>query len=251
MHELLVFPHSHFCEKAHWALDYKKVPYKVKPLVPGLHARTVKKLGCEKTSVPVLITDDGALQGFDQIVNHLDRVHPSRPLTASDETEQEEAKTFEAKIDRLIGRSVRTILYATLLDYPEFIRACFTYKMGGIPRGIYALMASTVRMGIHKGYVRSDEYLESAHANFVEGMAELNERLSSSDHLIGDGFTRTDMSVASLLGLVALPKEHPFPWDAHPVPCPKARHFIDTHTDTRTIQWVRKMYTQFRLPTSS
>ena len=34
---LYQFPISHYCEKVRWAMDYKKLEYKAKNLLPGLH----------------------------------------------------------------------------------------------------------------------------------------------------------------------------------------------------------------------
>ena len=45
---------SHYCEKVHWALDYKKLLYTTINLIPGPHVKRIKRIA--KTSqVPVLI----------------------------------------------------------------------------------------------------------------------------------------------------------------------------------------------------
>ncbi|MHB8744867.1 MAG: glutathione S-transferase N-terminal domain-containing protein, partial [Sulfuricaulis sp.] len=59
---LLEFPHSHFCEKARWALDYKGIPFEAVAILPGFHRITVRKYARD-SSVPVLLTDAGAVQG--------------------------------------------------------------------------------------------------------------------------------------------------------------------------------------------
>ena len=68
--KLLVFPHSHYCEKARWALDYKGLPFQLVPLMPGFHIITVRK-HVSQTSVPVLLTDTDAIQGSNEIINYL------------------------------------------------------------------------------------------------------------------------------------------------------------------------------------
>jgi len=50
---LYQFPISHYCEKARWALDYKKLDYRKVNLLPGPHMKKTKKLS-GKTQVPVL-----------------------------------------------------------------------------------------------------------------------------------------------------------------------------------------------------
>ena len=44
---------SIFCEKARFALDYKRLPYREKKLLPGLHRWTVRRYGGTGT-VPVM-----------------------------------------------------------------------------------------------------------------------------------------------------------------------------------------------------
>ena len=71
---LYQFPISHYCEKARWALDYKHVDHKVKNLLPGIHVKTTKKLA-PRSSVPVLVHDNKAIQGSNHIISYLDEVH--------------------------------------------------------------------------------------------------------------------------------------------------------------------------------
>ena len=35
--KLLEFPHSHYCKKACWAVDYEGIPVQAVPIVPGFH----------------------------------------------------------------------------------------------------------------------------------------------------------------------------------------------------------------------
>ena len=41
---LLQFRSSHYNEKARWVLDYKGIPHVRRTLLPGFHARSVRKL---------------------------------------------------------------------------------------------------------------------------------------------------------------------------------------------------------------
>ena len=41
---LYTFTISHFAEKARWALDYKRIHYQEKRLVPGSHVPIVKRM---------------------------------------------------------------------------------------------------------------------------------------------------------------------------------------------------------------
>ena len=70
--ELLLFPHSHYCEKGRWALDYKGLKYRPVPLLPGFHIRAVKKYAPD-SSVTELITVEEAIQGSSAIIDFLDK----------------------------------------------------------------------------------------------------------------------------------------------------------------------------------
>ena len=78
--KLLEFPHSHYCEKARWALDYKGIPFERVALLPGFHMRTVRRYA-PKTSVPVMLSDSDVVQGSSEIIDYLDEHFPEPQLT--------------------------------------------------------------------------------------------------------------------------------------------------------------------------
>ncbi len=59
---LITIPISHFCEKARWALDRAGIGYREERHVQGIHQIVARRAGGGST-VPVLITPDGALGG--------------------------------------------------------------------------------------------------------------------------------------------------------------------------------------------
>ena len=76
-------------------------------------------------------------------------------------------------------------------------------------------------------------------------MSEMEQTLKQRHYLVGDRFTRADLSVASMLSLLVMPAEHPFPW--REIPDPKIRAFHDEYRDHPVSEWVRKMYRDHRL----
>ena len=118
--KLLLFPHSHFCEKARWALDYKRVHYEPVAVFPGLHRRTVRRIA-PASSLPVLVTADAAIQGSNAIIDALEELAPERPLTPSAPGTREICLALEREMDQRLGVPVRQILYASLLEHPAFI----------------------------------------------------------------------------------------------------------------------------------
>lgn len=109
----------------------------------------------------------------------------------------------------------------------------------------FYLIYPVLRRKIYQGYVISDAFVDSARREFDLAMEELGQRLSQHEYLVTDRFTRADLSVASLLSLIVVPPEHPFPWGE--LPDPKAKAFMDQYRDHPVSEWVRKMYRDHRL----
>lgn len=246
--QLLLFPHSHFCEKARWALDHKQLDYAAVAVFPGLHRRTIRKLA-PGSSLPVLITGDAAIQGSNAIIDYLDKRVPGRALTPVDPGLREDCLELERRMDAQLGVPVRQILYASLLDHPAFIRQCFTHSMPGWKRACYPFVAKPLRRAIYAGYVQSPAAADAARVAFDDTMTVLAERLRADDYLVASTFTRADLAVAALLSLVALPPEHPFPWGE--VPPSAARDFIEAYREHPVTHWVRRIYREHRKPPSA
>jgi glutathione S-transferase len=77
--ELLQFPYSHYNEKLRWALDWKGIRHRRTNLLPGPHARRIKKLAPE-TTVPVVRLDGQVVQGSARILDEIERRHPEPAL---------------------------------------------------------------------------------------------------------------------------------------------------------------------------
>jgi glutathione S-transferase len=99
---------------------------------------------------------------------------------------------------------------------------------------------------MYQVYVVSDIKVEYARRKFNRTMDLLERKLSGRRYLVGEQFTRADLTVASMLSFLAMPPEHPFPWQE--IPAPEARATYDEYQDHPVIEWVRQMYQDHRLP---
>ena len=115
---LYQMPLSHFCEKIRWALAYKRLPYKEKNLLPGVHAKVTKKLSGQ-TSVPVLKDGKHIIAHSAEIISFLDREYPRFPLTPDDHHDREHALEIEAWADKDIGPAVRLLVYSVLIQHDD------------------------------------------------------------------------------------------------------------------------------------
>jgi len=241
--KLFVFPHSHFCEKAQWALDYKGAASETVAVVPGFHIVTLSRYA-PGTMVPLLLDGSKSVQGSGEIIDYLDQKMPERPLTPSDEALRLECVALEDDAERRIGKPLRTMLYSWLLDHPAFLRKCFTHSMPPYKKVLFDLVRPILFYKIHQIYVKSPQYVERARGDFDAVMVELAERVAAKPYLVGDQFSRADLAVASLLSLLVLPDEHPFPWGD--VPDERVRLFMDEFRDHPVSEWVREIYRQHR-----
>jgi glutathione S-transferase len=242
--KLLEFPHSHYCEKARWALDYKGIPFEAVAIMPGLHMITVRKYAPD-TAVPVLLDNSVVVQGSSEIINHLEQKHPSYPLNPTDTNELRACLEIEHAMDEKLGENIRQVLYYRLLAYPDFIRHCFTHPMSRLRQLVFRIFYPVLRYKIYQTYVISAVKVEQARREFDAAMSELESLLKNRQYLVGEQFTRADLSVASMLSLLVLPPEHPFPWQE--IPDPQTRDFLESFQDHPVSDWVRTMYRSHRL----
>ena len=242
--KLFVFPHSHYCEKARWALDYKGIPFEPVALIPGFHIMTVRKYA-PQTSVPVLLTDTETIQGSSEIIDYLEEKFPSRPLTPSDAAQRKACLEFEHTMDQKLGDNLRRVLYHELLAYPDFICHCFTQPMPRYKQIIVRLFYPILRYKINQNFVNSPKEVEASKRELEVGMGELAQRLANRAYLMGDQFSRADLSVAAMLSLLVLPEEHPFPW--REFPGRETQALYDEYENHPVTKWVRKIYRTHRL----
>lgn len=242
--KLLEFPHSHYCEKARWALDYKGILFQAVAIMPGLHMITVRRYAPD-TSVPVLLSDNEVVQGSSEIINYLEQKYPSHSLTPTDANQRQACLEIERTMDERLGENIRRVLYHRLLAYPDFIRYCFTHPMPGLKQLIFTLFYPILRYKIYQIYVISAAKVEQARREFDAAMGEIEKKLKRRQYLVGEQFTRADLSVASMLSLLVMPPEHPFPWTE--IPDPQTRIFCEEYRDHPVSEWVRKIYRDHRL----
>src|SRR5262249_32602984 len=122
MMKLYQFPFSHYCEKARWALEYKRVPYQPVNLLPGLHLKAVRRVA-SNTSLPVLLDEESAVQDSSAIITYLDARFPTPSLTPADPAAAREALEWEDYLDEQIGVTLRLwFYYHALADRERALR---------------------------------------------------------------------------------------------------------------------------------
>jgi len=244
MAELYLFPHSHYCEAARWALDRKGVDYKATAVVPGPHLITIPRIA-PKSSLPVLLMGDDVIQGAREIMDYLDIRFPGNPLAPEGADAQADASQLEADADANIGIPLRATIYQHLIHHKAPMKYCFTYGMPAHKKLFFSLTYPILKKRIHDTYVRDDAYVASAKAKLADEIARFDERVAGRTFLIGDRLSRADIMVASMLSIGVLPKEHPFDWpelgDDE-----ELLEVFGRFRESATFDWVRRIYRDHR-----
>ncbi len=202
---LYQFPLSHFCEKARWALDYKGLEYRAVNLLPGLHVKTTRRLA-DRSSVPILVHDRTTIQGSGQIISHLDSSFPQHPLTPGDETARRDALEWEAFADAEIGVHVRRICYQVLLQHPETVIPMFTQDGPWYGRLLLPLIFQRLQARMREFMDINAATARSSERSLAAALDKVHSRLNGNQYLVGERFTRADLTVAALLAPLFQPR---------------------------------------------
>jgi glutathione S-transferase len=241
--QLYQFPISHYCEKVRWALDFKGLPYQKVNYLPGLHARKNKKLA-KFSSVPILKHKDAVIQGSTQIIDYLEAEFPGKPLNFSDKQLNQAANEWERYADENIGPHVRRIMYHELLNHPSIVIPLFSHQ-GPWYSGLYfKLTYPKLTQVMRKLMNINDESVIESKEILQNSLSKLNQYLSitpsdittdnqlSRNYLVGDQFSRADLSVSALLAPLFSPKEYGLNWpDTFP---PEIQSLIESYAPHMT-----------------
>ena len=243
MMELYQFAISHFCEKVRWAMDFKQIKYKPIYLVPGPHMRVAKKLS-GKTSVPILKDQGKVVSGSGNILTYLDDRYTRNLLTPVNAKEQAKAFEWEELLDEKIGVCIRQICYHYMLKDKKTIIPLMSYGGKWIDKGVLKMGFSKIEKVMRKHMRINDETVKEAKATLMDTLAKVDQQVRGSSFLVGDRFTRADLTAAALAAPLIMPKNYSAPKPSK-VPQPLAE-FAD-HIEGQ-VQWVHRFYDQFRLP---
>ena len=243
---LYTFAVSHYAEKARWALDYKGIDYVEVPLVPGSHVLVVKRIA-PQTTLPVLRDGDRIVQGSSAIIDHAEAEWPERALTPEDEFARRNALELERWLDTELGETSRRVFYFHALDHRDLVLRYFNQRgpwWGRLLARIgYRQLADGIRemYAITKDNAARDE--ERLHAVFEK----VDALLVGGSYLVGNRFSRADLTLAALAAPMWEPEEHPTRWPPSELCPPELLAFKARFANTRTHHHVMRLYRERRL----
>jgi len=244
---LHMFPSSHYNEKARWALDWKGLPHRRVPYLPGPHLPQIKRLSGQ-AQVPVLVMRGQVIAGSARIVDELERAHPERPLYPSDPAARERALEIQRRFDDEVGPAVRTAVFSVMIDELDYFCAVFARRQPLVKRTAYRALLPLVKPLIAKGGGVEPANVARALARTGQALDETARLVERSAQIVGDAFCVAELTVAALLAPLA---ELTHPDMARPPSVPERMAvFYAGYAGHPAIAWVRGQYAQHR-PASS
>ncbi len=243
---LYIFSISHYCEKARWALDYLGVEYKISHVAPGVHLQTAKRLGARRSSLPILVADGKTIQGSSEILDWAEASSADRGRRLIPDTGRRECLDIEKRLDDIAGVHARRYFYSeAVVDYPHLVRPMFAAKVA-LPQKLLAGMIWGVvrkrmieRMDLGPEQRDASKRIVDGELNWIDGLLA-----DGRSYLVGDAFSRADMTAASLLAPLAVPPQHPTYADLT-MP-PKLAADLAEWEGRPSLTWVREIYARHR-----
>jgi glutathione S-transferase len=245
MPTLFTFAISHYAEKARWALDHKRAVYEERRLLPGPHVFVTRRLAKE-TSVPILVDEERTIQGSSAIIDHCDARFLEDPLTPEAPVERAQARDLEQWLDRELGETLRRAFYVDALRHREVVVPLFTQGGPWWGRPFYGLAFGVVARAIRQMYAISAERAAADRAILDAVFERTDGLLASRPYLVGNRFSRADLTLAALSGPLFDPPEHPISWPPAELYPPPLAELRDRWRKTRTCEHVLGMYREHR-----
>lgn len=196
---LYQFPISHYCEKARWVLDHKRLPYRVHNQLPGPHIPiNIWRTG--KRTVPVLREGSAAISGSHAIAMHLEQSGAGPSLVPRSAAARSVLDELVGLFDDQVGPAVRRYAYGFITAREDVFEQIFFRNYRGPALALGRVMAPMLRREIARMYrVHAASNRESP--DLIRRAADRVEALlaDGSRYLLDDQFSLADITVASLL----------------------------------------------------
>ncbi len=200
---LLQFSTSHYCRKARLALGYKKIPYQLENLTPGVHRLKLKPL-TGLTTVPALLPQRSdcptAIADSTRILRFLEQQYPEPSWGLADPQLQTEAWVLEDWLDESIGIATRFVYYEFRANAGKSVDPSLASQiLIQVVRRQYGINAATAAL--------AENRLQTA-------LQFLHHRWTTQEWLVGDRVTVADLTAAALCSpLMLIPSyRQGYPW---------------------------------------
>ncbi len=189
--KLIYIYQSPWSERTRWGFEFKGVPYERVDYQVGIGEEELNQQ-TGQVQVPVLEVEGTWLADSTAILNWLEDRHPQPALMPQSEKEKAEVMLWEELMDGVLGPQARLLIIGRLLGSTD---------------------AQVQQLGqfLSQKYHYSSGYGEEhARATVKRSLMILAHTLAERRYLVGDTFTRADLTTACMLALVNPPTDELF-----------------------------------------
>lgn len=202
---MITMPHSHYAEKARWALDRLLIPYREEPHVPLLHRVATKRQG--GGSVPVLVWGAERFVDSSEILRHADASCGGDRLYPRDPDARRTVEALAARFDQALGPHTRRWAYFQLLPHRALLHRLMAHGLPRIESSLLSLTLPIVVLAIRKGLRITPDGAQRSLLQVRGIFSEVDNLLSDGrQYLAEDRFTAADLTFAALAAPVLLPE---------------------------------------------
>lgn len=242
---LVTIAFSHYCEKARWALDIAKIPYREDKHLPLFHLAFTRPRGGRSTPL-LALTDGTVLKDSTDILDWIDAQHPLWP-TATEA--RAEARAIESQLDERFGPHARRVGYWHLLGAPPKLLLEFATVAPRAEQVVLRIFRPVVVEFIRRGLKIDEAGARRSEKIVRETFAAMADKLArGTGYLVGDQFSAADLTFASLAAPLLLPDRHPIPWPSLDRLPPAMRTLVEELRVTPAGRHAQRMYAEHRPP---
>ncbi len=208
--------------------------------------QVAKKLGAPGTSLPILIDNGELIQGSDNIFDWAESKSVNQSNSLAPEN-MDVCREIENRLDNIAGVHVRRYYYSeSLVEYPKSVRDFYMKDFSFRTKAIFYIMWGVIQKRMIEFMdLGPDQSIESrdiilAELDWMDGLLS-----DGRDYLVGDKFSRADITAASLLSPITIPSEHPV-YEKSTLP-PIMLEDIEAWSDRPSTKWVHKIYKEHRI----
>jgi glutathione S-transferase len=242
---LITIPVSHYCEKARWALERARIPYREVRHVQFVHYASTL-LHARSLFAPVLLTPEGPITDSTEILRWVDRQSsPESKLFPEEASISARVAEWEELFDRTVGVETRRWMYHVGFEQLGGDRM-IALAAQGVPAWECAAMKVVLPIGI--AYLRwrlavgaetVTRGLDVLHDVFERVGRELAD---GRRYLVGDRFTAADLTFASLSVFVLMPPEYGVRLPELSELPPPMRKVVDSFRDTPAGRYALRLF---------
>lgn len=237
--KLLIFPISHFSEKARWALDAANINYSIVAFSPGKHLDYISRFS-PVSSVPILqLSEKEFIQGSSRIIDYAYEKSRLQELASLD-------PDLELELDNRLGKNVARLVYNNILPSKDKLHAFFQPDLPTLDSTYEIDDLRQLIIGIKRRFNIKKSVIEETRKSLHESCSWLDSMCSKKPHYF-QGFNRIILTASALLAPLLSPENHPLtPWISVSGLEPELGKLSDEFSRYKIAQLVKQTYTHYR-----